>query len=140
MTERENESWRDEVPEEERLAGSDRVDDEEWASLLDSIAEPSVIGSEMSVGEIRDAIEEDDHWEPGEAAPVGWRTASPSLVLSCAASVGSILLLLVGIVFFRPLPSWYLLVGLAICVGGVTGLFFHLPRERTEDGGTGAAV
>src|SRR5699024_6516133 len=81
-----------------------------------------------------------DHWQPEPAEPIGWRTASPTLVLSWAAALGAVVLLLIGIVFFRPLPGWYLLIGLAVGIGGAVGLFFHLPQHRSAEDGDGSSV
>lgn len=141
MNEDGDEDWRKDIPEPERI-GEDRsrVSDDEWASLVDQIAEPSAPMGDMPVDDVREALEATERWEPEPAEPIGWRTASPTLVLSVLAALGAVVLLLVGVIFFRPLPDWYLLIGLAVGVGGAVGLFFHLPKHRSADGGDGASV
>ncbi|MDN5550668.1 MAG: hypothetical protein L0G54_08145, partial [Brevibacterium sp.] len=89
---------------------------------------------------VSERLDEDEGWEPGPAAPIGWRTASPTLMLSVVATFGAVLLLLLGVIFFRPLPGWFLLVGIAVGLGGAVGLFFHLPTNRSSDGDNGASV
>ncbi|WP_209372767.1 hypothetical protein [Brevibacterium renqingii] len=135
------EDWRQDVPDSERI-GKDRsrISDEEWEALVEQIAEPSAVMGEMPVEDVREALDDSEHWHPGPAEPIGWRTASPTLVLSWAAALGAVLLLLFGIIFFRPLPGWYLLIGLAVGVGGAVGLFFHLPQHRSSDDGDGSSV
>src|SRR5699024_2758418 len=91
-------------------------------------ARASAMRSGRPVDEVREALDDSDHWQPEPAEPIGWRTASPTLVLSWAAALGAVALLLIGIIFFRPLPGWYLLIGLAVGIGGAVGLFFHLPQ------------
>ncbi|MCI4012606.1 hypothetical protein [Brevibacterium sp. ZH18] len=140
MDDEENEDWRDQVPESERLGDSSRISDSLWNDLVNQIAEPSSVMGDMPVDEVRDKLEENEHWEPEPAQPIGWRTASPTLVLSVFATLGAVLLLVVGAIFVRPLPGWFLLIGLTIGIGGAIGLFFHLPKSRSADGGDGAAV
>lgn len=141
MNEEGDEDWRKDIPDSEHI-GEDRsrISDDEWAELVDQIAEPAAPMGDMPVDDVRDALDDADHWEPAPAEPIGWRTASPTLVLSVSAALGAVLLLLIGIIFFRPLPGWFLLVGLAIGVGGAIGLFYHLPKYRSPDGGDGASV
>lgn len=137
----ERETWRDDVPESERLEDSSRVSDSSWEDLVARLAEPEATMSELPVEEIRERLEETERWHPEPAAPIGWRTARPTLVLSVAATLGAVLLLILGAVFFRPLPPWFLLVGLAVGIGGAVGLFFHLPKQSpTEGGDSGASV
>ena len=135
------EDWRRDVPDPERI-GQDRsrISDEEWDDLVRQIAEPSATMGDMPAEDVRDALEDAEHWEPEPAEPIGWRTASPTLVLSWAAALGAVLLLLIGIIFFRPLPGWYLLIGLTVGSGGAVGLFFHLPSHRSPDDGDGSSV
>lgn len=135
------EDWRGEVPDPERI-GHDRsrISDEDWDDLVRQIAEPSATTGDMPAEDVRDALEDTEHWEPEPAEPIGWRTASPTLVLSWAAALGAVVLLLIGVIFFRPLPGWYLLIGLAVGIGGAVGLFFHLPSHRSADGGDGSSV
>lgn len=135
------EDWRRDVPDPERI-GQDRsrISDEEWDDLVRQIAEPSATMGDMPAEDVRDALEDAEHWEPEPAEPIGWRTASPTLVLSWAAALSAVLLLLIGIIFFRPLPGWYLLIGLAVGIGGAVGLFFHLPSHRSPDDGDGSSV
>lgn len=140
MDDEENEDWRDQVPESERLGDSSRISDSLWNDLVNQIAEPSSVMGDMPVDEVRDKLEENEHWEPEPAQPIGWRTASPTLVLSVFATLGAVLLLVVGAIFVRPLPGWFLLIGLTIGIGGAIGLFFHLPKSLSADGGDGAAV
>lgn len=129
------EDWRRDVPDPERI-GHDRsrISDEDWDDLVRQIAEPAATTGDMSAEVVRDALEDTEHWEPEPADPIGWRTASPTLVLSWAAALGAVVLLLIGVIFFRPLPEWYLLIGLAVGIGGAVGLFFHLPSHRSADG------
>lgn len=137
----EREDWRDHVPEPERIGDSSRISDSHWDDLVARISEPDAPMSEMPVEEIRERLEETERWEPEPAAPIGWRTAPPTFMLSVAATLGAVVLLIVGAVLFRPLPTWFLLVGLAVGIGGAVGLFFHLPtRSRTEGGDNGASV
>ncbi|SDS70853.1 hypothetical protein SAMN04489752_2318 [Brevibacterium siliguriense] len=135
------EDWRRDVPDPERI-GHDRsrISDEEWDDLVRQIAEPSATMGDIPAEDVRDALEDAEHWEPGPAEPIGWRTASPTLVLSWAAALGAVVLLLIGVIFFRPLPGWYLLIGLAVGIGGAIGLFFHLPNHRSPDDGDGSSV
>ncbi|SMX69313.1 hypothetical protein BI49514_00567 [Brevibacterium iodinum ATCC 49514] len=135
------EDWRGEVPDPERI-GHDRsrISDEDWDDLVRQIAEPSATTGDMPAEDVRDALEDTEHWEPEPAEPIGRRTASPTLVLSWAAALGAVVLLLIGVIFFRPLPGWYLLIGLAVGIGGAVGLFFHLPSHRSADGGDGSSV
>lgn len=140
MDDEENEDWRDQVPESERLGDSSRISDSHWEDLVNQIAEPSAAMGDMPVEEVRDRLEEEEGWSPGPAQPIGWRTASPTLMLSVIATFGAVLLLLIGVVFFRPVPGWYLLIGIAVGLGGAVGLFFHLPKNRSVDGDNGAAV
>ncbi|GAA1868455.1 hypothetical protein [Brevibacterium marinum] len=140
MDDEKNEDWRNQVPESERLGDSSRVSDRDWEDLVNQIAEPSAMMGDMPVDEVRERLEEEERWEPGPAEPIGWRTASPTLVLSVIATFGAVLLLLIGTVFFRPLPGWFLLVGIAVGLGGAVGLFFHLPSSRSGDGDNGASV
>jgi hypothetical protein len=133
--------WRDEVPESERIEHDrSRIGDEEWEDLVRQIAEPSAVMGDMPADEVRDALDDADHWHPEPAEPIGWRTASPTLVLSWVAALGAVGLLLIGAIFFRPLPGWYLLIGLAVGLGGGIGLFFHLPSHRSGDDGDGSTV
>ena len=133
--------WRRDVPDSERI-GNDRsrISDAEWDELVQQISEPPATMGEMPVEDVRDALEDTEHWRPEPAAPIGWRTAPPTLVLSWAATLGAVTLLLIGIIFFRPLPGWYLLIGLAVGVGGAAGLFFHLPTHRSAEDGDGSSV
>ena len=133
--------WRRDVPDPERI-GHDRsrISDDEWDDLVRQIAEPSATGGDMPAEDVREALEDAEHWEPEPAEPIGWRTASPTLVLSWAAALGAVVLLLIGATFFRPLPGWYLLIGLAVGIGGAVGLFFHLPSHRSADDGDGSSV
>lgn len=133
--------WRDEVPDSERI-GHDRsrIDDDEWEDLVRQIAEPSAVMGDMPAEDVRAALDDSDHWQPEPAEPIGWRTAPPTLVLSWAAALGAVALLIIGVVFFRPLPGWYLLIGLAVGIGGGVGLFFHLPQHRSTDDGDGSSV
>lgn len=135
------EDWRGDVPDPEKI-GHDRsrISDEEWDDLVRQIAEPSAAMGDMPAEDVRDALEDTEHWEPEPAEPIGWRTASPTLVLSWAAALGAVVLLLIGVIFFRPLPEWYLLIGLAVGIGGAVGLFFHLPSRRSADDGDGSSV
>ncbi|GEM_PF-1523459 len=133
--------WRHDVPDPERIeTDRSRISDEEWQDLVRQIAEPSAVMGDMPVDEVREALDDSDHWQPEPAEPIGWRTASPTLVLSWAAALGAVVLLLIGIVFFRPLPGWYLLIGLAVGIGGAVGLFFHLPQHRSAEDGDGSSV
>ena len=133
--------WRHDVPDPERIeTDRSRISDDEWQDLVRQIAEPSAVMGDMPVDEVREALEDSDHWQPEPAEPIGWRTASPTLVLSWGAALGAIALLLIGIIFFRPLPGWYLLIGLAVGVGGAVGLFFHLPQNRSAEDGDGSSV
>ena len=133
--------WRRDVPDPERIRHDrSRISDEEWDDLVRQIAEPSASGGDMPAEDVREALEDAEHWEPEPAEPIGWRTASPTLVLSCAAALGAVVLLLIGAIFFRPLPGWYLLIGLAVGIGGAVGLFFHLPSHRSADDGDGSSV
>ncbi|AOP53697.1 MAG: hypothetical protein ACTMKZ_11435 [Brevibacterium aurantiacum] len=140
MDDEKNEDWRNEVPESEQLGDSSRISDSHWEDLVNQIAEPSAMMGDMPADEVRERLEEDEGWEPGPAAPIGWRTASPTLMLSVVATFGAVLLLLLGVIFFRPLPGWFLLVGIAVGLGGAVGLFFHLPTNRSSDGDNGASV
>ena len=140
MDEENNEDWRNQVPESERLADSSRISDSHWNDLVNQIAEPSAPMGDIPVDEVRERLEDDEAWEPGPAEPIGWRTASPTLVLSVLATFGAVALLLIGAIYFRPLPGWYLLLGIAVGLGGAVGLFFHLPSTRSADDGDGAAV
>lgn len=141
MEDEENEDWRNQIPDSERI-GEDpaRISDSQWEDLVQQIAEPAAPMADIPVEEVRDALEESEGWEPGPAEPIGWRTASPTLVLSLLATLGAVVLLLIGVIFFRPLPGWYLLVGIAVGLGGAIGLFFHLPTNRSVDGDDGASV
>lgn len=135
------EDWRDRVPESERLGESSKVSDSHWDDLVAQISEPDAAMSEMPVEEIRDRLEATERWQPEPAAPIGWRTAPPTFVLSVLATFGAVVLLIIGAIFFRPLPTWFLLVGLAVGIGGAVGLFFHLPgQSKTEGGDSGASV
>ncbi|MGC3021235.1 MULTISPECIES: hypothetical protein [unclassified Brevibacterium] len=133
--------WRQDVPDPERI-GNDRsrISDEEWDDLIQQISEPAATMGDMPVEDVREALADTEHWHPEPAEPIGWRTASPTLVLSWAAALSAVVLLLIGVVFFRPLPGWYLLIGLAVGVGGAVGLFFHLPSHRSVDDGDGSSV
>ena len=133
--------WRRDVPDPERIRHDrSRISDEEWDDLVRQIAEPSASGGDMPAEDVREALEDAEHWEPEPAEPIGWRTASPTLVLSWAAALGAVVLLLIGAIFFRPLPGWYLLIGLAVGIGGAVGLFLHLPSHRSADDGDGSSV
>ena len=133
--------WRRDVPDPERIRHDrSRISDEEWDDLVRQITEPSASGGDMPAEDVREALEDAEHWEPEPAEPIGWRTASPTLVLSWAAALGAVVLLLIGAIFFRPLPGWYLLIGLAVGIGGAVGLFFHLPSHRSADDGDGSSV
>lgn len=135
------EDWRRDVPDPERI-GHDRsrISDEDWDDLVRQIAEPSAATGDIPAEDVRDALEDTEHWEREPAEPIGWRTASPTLVLSWAAALGAVVLLLIGVIFFRPLPGWYLLIGLAVGIGGAVGLFFQLPSHRSADDGDGSSV
>ena len=135
------EDWRGDVPDPEKIRHDrSRISDEEWDDLVRQIAEPSAAMGDVPAEDVRDALEDTEHWEPEPAEPIGWRTASPTLVLSWAAALGAVVLLLIGVIFFRPLPEWYLLIGLAVGIGGAVGLFFHLPSHRSADDGDGSSV
>ena len=132
---------RRDVPDPERIRHDrSRISDEEWDDLVRQIADPTASGGDMPAEDVREALEDAEHWEPEPAEPIGWRTASPTLVLSWAATLGAVVLLLIGAIFFRPLPEWYLLIGLAVGIGGAVGLFFHLPSHRSADDGDGSSV
>ncbi|UVI37807.1 hypothetical protein [Brevibacterium spongiae] len=133
--------WRQDVPDPERI-GNDRsrISDEEWDDLVQQIAEPAAPMGDMPADDVREALEDTERWQPGPAEPIGWRTAAPTLVLSWAAALGAVALLLVGAIFFRPLPGWYLLIGIAVGIGGAVGLFYHLPSQRSADDGDGSSV
>lgn len=141
MNDEENEDWRNQIPDSEQI-GEDpaRISDSQWEDLVHQIAEPSAAMADIPADDVRDALEENEGWQPGPAEPIGWRTASPTLVLSLLATLGAVVLLLVGVIFFRPLPGWYLFVGIAVGLGGAIGLFFHLPATRKADGDDGASV
>lgn len=140
MSDEDQDEWREGVPDSEKLDENSRISDSAWDDLVGQIAQPSAGMSEIPVEEVREALEEDEGWEPEPAAPVGWRTAPPTLVLSLVSTLGAVVLLLIGVVFFRPVPGWYLLVGVAVGLGGAVGLFFHLPKYRSIDGDNGASV
>ena len=104
--------WRRDVPDPERIRHDrSRISDEEWDDLVRQITEPSASGGDMPAEDVREALEDAEHWEPEPAEPIGWRTASPTLVLSWAAALGAVVLLLIGAIFFRPLPE----IGRASC-------------------------
>ena len=141
MSDDETEDWRRQVPESETIGDSSRVSDSHWEDVVARLSEPDAPMSEMPVEEIRERLAGAEHWEPEPAAPIGWRTAPPTLMLSVVATFGAVVLLIIGAVLFRPLPQWFLLVGLAVGIGGAIGLFFHLPKQsRTEGGDSGASV
>ncbi|RBP64740.1 hypothetical protein DFO66_106139 [Brevibacterium sanguinis] len=140
MTDENDEHWRDEVPDVERIGDSDRISDRDWTELVDRLGEAETSAADLPVNEVRERLEEAERWEPGPAAPVGWRTASPTLVLSAVAALAAVVGLLVGVLFLRPLPGWYLPVVIALGLAGAVGLFFHLPTQRGLDDGDGAAV
>ena len=118
--------WRRDVPDPERIRHDrSRISDEEWDDLVRQIAEPSASGGDMPAEDVREALEDAEHWEPEPAEPIGWRTVSPTLVLSWAAALGAVVLLLIG---------------LAVGIGGAVGLFFHLPSHRSADDGDGSSV
>src|SRR5699024_11043843 len=117
-----------------------RISAEAWQDLVRQIAEHPAVMGDTPVDEVREALDDSDPWQPEPAEPIGWRTASPTLVLSWAAALGAVALLLIGIIFFRPLPGWYLLIGLAVGIGGAVGLFFHLPQHRSAEDGDGSSV
>src|SRR5699024_6798628 len=133
--------WRHDVPDPERSeTDRSRIRAEEWQDLVRQIAEPPAGTGDMPVDEVRAALDASAHWQPEPAEPIGWRPASPTLVLSWAAALGAVALLLIVIIFFRPLPGWYLLIGLAVGIGGAVGLFFHLPQQRSAEDGDGSSV
>ena len=141
MSDDETEDWRRQGPESETIGDSSRVSDSHWEDVVARLSEPDAPMSEMPVEEIRERLADAEHWEPEPAAPIGWRTAPPTLMLSVVATFGAVVLLIIGAVLFRPLPQWFLLVGLAVGIGGAIGLFFHLPKQsRTEGGDSGASV
>ncbi len=140
MKDEDEERWRDEVPGPEQVGDSARVSDSLWSDLVGRLDEPSAATADMSAEEVRERLEETERWEPEPAAPIGWRTASPTLVLSMIATFGAIAGVLLGVIFFRPLPGWFLPVSIAVGLGGAVGLFFHLPKQRHLGDDNGAAV
>ncbi|WP_309130371.1 hypothetical protein [Brevibacterium sp.] len=140
MDNEDEERWRDHVPEPEQVGDSSRISDSAWNDLVSRFDDPSGAAADMPSDEVRERLEETERWQPEPAAPIGWRTASPTLMLSVLAAFGALIALLIGVVFFRPLPGWFLPVSIAVLLGGAVGLFFHLPKQRGFGDDNGAAV
>ncbi|WP_051297741.1 hypothetical protein [Brevibacterium album] len=135
MTGREHE----EEPERpEELPAEDRVADADWQDFVDSIRMTTARGSEIAPEEVREALDDED-WTPPEPAPVGWRTASPALVLGFVGALGGLAALLLGALFLRPFPGWAMLVLLAVTIASAAVLFTRLPRVR-DPGAEGGEV
>lgn len=127
-------------PERERAPEGERVADAEWEEFVAGIREQTGFVPEMSRDEVREALEDADDWHPPEPAPIGWRTAAPAVVLAWVAVLGGLTAVVVGAVFFRPIPGWATLALIVVVLLGALTLFIRLPRDRKYDGGDGAEV
>ncbi|WP_349827751.1 hypothetical protein [Brevibacterium litoralis] len=127
-------------PDAERAPAEDRVSDEDWRAVVEGLARPTGFVPEMSRDEIREALEDEEEWTPPPAPRVGWRTAAPVVVLGWLMSLGGVAFLLLGAIFFRPLPGWLVLLLVVIVLLGATILFLRLPKDRPSDPGSGAQV
>ncbi|MYM20247.1 hypothetical protein GSY69_09785 [Brevibacterium sp. 5221] len=127
-------------PDWEALGDADRVSEAQWAEVLAGYDSPAAVNSEVPADLVADELAAGDDWERPDPPPVGWRTAPRALVLSLIAVLGAIAGLLVGALFFRPMPGWLTLLLVVVMLGGGVQLFRSLPSERRRDGDDGAAV
>jgi ABC-type branched-subunit amino acid transport system permease subunit len=127
---------RDDREDPEALPEAERIADAEWQAFVAELRGQTAAVPEVSPEEIRDVLDDED-WSPPEPEPVGWRTASPTLVLGLVGALGGLLALLLGAVFLRPLPGWALLVLLTVTLASAAVLFTRLPGSRNPeaDGG-----
>lgn len=122
------------------LDDSERVDDTRWEDLVSDINRDQGFVPEMSSDEIRDALAEDEEWQPPDPGPVGWRTASPLFMLGIVGLIGGISALVLSAFLFRGLPG-YALVGIIVVILLSTFVLIrHLPQYRSPDDGDGAQV
>ncbi len=128
-------------PEWERLNESERVSDDDWNSVVAGFDSPPAVNSEMPADLVADEISARyDNWQQPPPPEVGWRHADPLFVLAVIAVLGGIATLLIGALFFRPMPGWLVLVLICCVLAGGLLLFRRLPNERRDPGDDGASV
>lgn len=124
----------------DRMANGRRVTDEEWESVVSAWHAPAGVNSELSADEVAGYLEESEGYTPPDPGPIGVHTAPPILVLCWLLAVGGPLILLIAVLFVRPVPGLLVTGGVVAALAGITGLFWQLPRDAGASGGDGSAV
>ena len=122
------------------LDDSERIDDTQWKDLVSDINRDQGFVPEMSSDEIRDALADDEEWQPPDPGPVGWRTASPLFMLGIVGLIGGITALVLSAFLFRGLPGYALIGIIMVILLSTFVLIRRLPQYRSPDDGDGAQV